>query len=168
MGEVPAPIGEAAHESVEERELVDAVLSARRALVAVAARSLAACEAEITLPQYRALVVLSARGPRRVADLAEALGVTPSTATRMCDRLVAKQLLRRTRSPQDRRSVRVAITAEGRRMVDQVSAARRRELQRVLAQLPPEGRPALVEALRAFSRAAGEVPEEDWALGWGQ
>ena len=157
-----------AHETVEQRELVDAVLSASRALVAVAARSLAACEAEITLPQYRALVVLSARGPRRVADLADALGVMPSTATRMCDRLVAKQLLRRTRSPQDRRSVRVAVTPEGRRMVDQVSEARRRELQRVLSQLPPEGRPALVDALRAFSRAAGEVPEEDWALGWGQ
>ncbi len=152
----------------QERELIDAVLSASRALVAVAARSLASCETEITLPQYRALVVLSARGPQRVADLAEALDVLPSTATRMCDRLVAKQLLRRTRSPQDRRSVKVAVTADGRQLVDRISETRRRELQRILSQLPPAGRPAVVEALRAFSRAAGEVPEQDWALGWGQ
>ncbi|HET9076745.1 MAG TPA: MarR family transcriptional regulator [Acidimicrobiales bacterium] len=152
----------------EERELVDAFLSASRALVAVAARSLAACGTEITLPQYRALVVLSGRGPQRVADLAEALDVLPSTATRMCDRLAAKRLLRRNRSPQDRRIVRVGVTEEGRRLVDRVSQARRAELRQVLDHLPPTGRSDLVEALRAFSSAAGEVPEEDWALGWGQ
>ena len=36
-------------------ELVDTVLAASRALVAVAARSLAAAGDEVTLPQYRAL-----------------------------------------------------------------------------------------------------------------
>ncbi len=167
-GAPPSPPSPPSDGGPAERELVDAVLSASRALVAVAARSLAACESEITLPQYRALVVLSARGPQRVADLAEALGVLPSTATRMCDRLAAKRLLRRARSTQDRRIVKVAVTEDGRRLVDQVSQARRRELQEILGQLPAAGRQALVEALRAFSTAAGEVPEEDWALGWGQ
>lgn len=152
----------------DDREVIDAVLSASRALVAVAARSLAACETEITLPQYRMLVVLSARGPQRVADLAEALSVLPSTATRMCDRLAGKQLIRRSRSPQDRRIVNVAVTAAGRRLVDRVSDTRRRELRRILAQMAPAGRPALISALRSFSLAAGEVPEDDWALGWGQ
>jgi DNA-binding MarR family transcriptional regulator len=167
-GAGPAVPGPEPEQASEERELIDAFLSASRALVAVAARSLAACQTEITLPQYRALVVLSGRGPQRVADLAEALDVLPSTATRMCDRLAAKRLLRRHRSPQDRRSVKVAVTGDGRSLVDRVSQARREELQRVLAQLPPTGRSALVEALRAFSSAAGEVPEQDWALGWGQ
>lgn len=161
----PAP---PSHPAPEERELIDAFLSASRALVAVAARSLSACETEITLPQYRVLVVLSARGPQRVADLADALDALPSTTTRLCDRLVAKGLLRRSRSSEDRRSVRVGVTGVGRRMVERVSLARRAELQRVLGQLPPTGRSALVEALRAFSSAAGEVPEKDWALGWGQ
>ena len=164
----PAPSRAAPPGAVDDVDLIDAVLSASRALVAVAARSLAACEHEITLPQYRVLVVLSARGPQRVADLADALGVLPSTATRMCDRLVAKRLLRRARSSQDRRSVKVGVTEEGRRLVDQISQARRGELRQILAQLPPTGRDALVEALRAFSSAAGEVPEADWALGWGQ
>lgn len=152
----------------EDREVIDAVLSASRALVAVAARSLATCEAEITLPQYRMLVVLCARGPQRVADLAEALAVLPSTATRMCDRLAAKHLIRRSRSPQDRRIVHVAVTAAGRDLVDRVSDTRRQELRRVLDQMAPSGRPALIAALRSFSLAAGEVPEEDWALGWGR
>jgi hypothetical protein len=45
-------------------ELVDTVLAASRALVAVAARSLAAAGDEVTLPQYRALIVLAAAGPQ--------------------------------------------------------------------------------------------------------
>ena len=39
--------------------LTAALLSASRALVAVAARSLAAADTEVTLPQYRAMVVLA-------------------------------------------------------------------------------------------------------------
>jgi DNA-binding MarR family transcriptional regulator len=46
-------------------------------------------------PQYRALVVLAVRGPQRPTALAEALAVHPSTITRLCDRLVAKRLVRR-------------------------------------------------------------------------
>lgn len=152
----------------DDRDLIDAVLSASRALVAVAARSLASCENEITLPQYRVLVILCARGAQRVADLAEALDVLPSTATRMCDRLAAKRLIGRSRSAHDRRIVNVTVTPAGRELVDRVSDARRKELRKVLAQIPPAGRPAVVEALRAFSVAAGEVPEDGWALGWGQ
>lgn len=152
----------------EDRDLLDAVLSASRALVAVAARSIAACGTEITLPQYRLLVVLCARGPQRLVELAESLGALPSTATRMCDRLAAKRLVRRARSPQDRRIVIVSVTGDGRDLVRQVSDGRRRELQEILGQIRPEDRPPVVAALRVFSAAAGEVPEADWALGWGQ
>jgi DNA-binding Lrp family transcriptional regulator len=73
--------------------VTDAVLTASRALVGVAARSLAVVDPEVTLPQYRALVVLASRGPRLVGELAEALVIHPSTATRLCDRLVAKKLV---------------------------------------------------------------------------
>jgi len=58
-------------------ELVDTVLAASRALVAVAARSLAAAGDEVTLPQYRALVVLAAQGPQGTAELAAAQGPDP-------------------------------------------------------------------------------------------
>ena len=71
-------------------EVVDAVLRASRVLVAVAVRSLAAVDHDVTLPQYRALVVLASRGPQRPSALAEALAVHPSTITRLCDRLVAQ------------------------------------------------------------------------------
>ena len=116
--------------------VVDAVLSASRVLVAVAARSLADIAEEVTLTQYRTLVVLASRGPQNVASLATHLGVAPATATRMCDRLVRKRLITRTHERGDRRSVRLALTASGRSLVDTVSERRRREIEVLLDAVP--------------------------------
>ena len=88
----------AAASTTSRTDLVDALLSASRAMVALAARSLADLDAEVTLPQFRALVVLASRGPQRVVDISAELGVNASTGTRMCDRLVRKTLIRRYRS----------------------------------------------------------------------
>jgi DNA-binding MarR family transcriptional regulator len=93
--------------------LADAVLTASRTLVAISARSLAAARPEVTLPQYRTLVVLRARGPQSLQSLADELGVVPSTATRMCDRLVAKRLVRRGHPAGNRREVELRITPTG-------------------------------------------------------
>ena len=147
-------------------ELVDTVLAASRALVAVAARSLAAAGDEVTLPQYRALWVLAARGPQGTAELAAELAVNPSTATRMCDRLVRKGLIRRHRQAGDRRSVRITLTAAGRDLVAEATRRRRAELTRLLAALPPGQHEPVIAAFRAFAAAAGELPQPGAALGW--
>lgn len=147
-------------------DVVDAVIGASRALVAIAARSLAGFEEHVSLAQYRALVVLCSRGPQRVADLSKLLDVTPSTATRMCDRLVRKHLATRRREAGDRRRVRIAVTDAGRALVDEVTDRRRREVARILRELPVESREQLIAALRSFSNAAGEVPEQSWSPGW--
>jgi DNA-binding MarR family transcriptional regulator len=149
-----------------DEEFVDAFLSASRALVAVAARSLADLGEDVTLAQYRALVVLAARGPQRAVDLAAGLGVTPSTASRMIERLVRKRLVGRTRTQEDRRTLRVQLTEAGRQIVAQVTMRRREEIERILALTPTRGRKTLTDALQAFAAAAGEAPERDWALGW--
>ena len=142
---------------------MDAVLTASRTLIAVATRSLGAAAEETTIAQYRALVVLASRGPQRMVDLAAALDVAPSTAGRMCDRLVRKALIRRHRARADRRAVLVSVTAAGRQVVDQATA-RRRDADRgdpgACCRRSPAG--AVAEALRAFSDAAGEVPDSQW------
>ena len=152
--------------ALAEDELVDSVLAASRALVAVAARSLAGAGDEVTLPQYRALVVLAGRGPQGTAELAAALAVNPSTATRMCDRLVRKGLVRRHRQAGDRRSVRIALTAPGRDLVAAVTRRRREELARLLGVLPQAQHEPVIAAFRAFAAAAGELPQPGAALGW--
>lgn len=146
--------------------MVDAVLSASRVLVAVAARSLADIAEEVTLTQYRTLVVLASRGPQNLVGLAEAVGVTPATATRMCDRLVKKKLIVRQSEQDDRRQVRLELTKKGLKLVGAVTNRRRREIEAILSTIAPEEQTVLVQALSQFAAAAGEVPEQDWSTGW--
>ena len=136
-------------EQVADEAAVDAVLTASRTLVAVATTSLGAAADDITIAQYRALVVLASRGPQRMADLAAALDVAPSTAGRMCDRLVRKGLIRRHRVRADRRAVKVSITEAGRQVVDEATARRRAAAGRHLGQAL--GPPAVGGGRRAAS-----------------
>ena len=152
--------------SVDQDSMVDAVLSASRVLVAIAARSLADAGEEVTLTQYRSLVVLASRGPQSMAALAEAVAVTPATASRLCDRLVKKGLVRRRSDRQDRRQVRLALTATGRDLVDTVTTRRRHEIAQLLATIPPESQLSVVRALTHLAQSAGEVPEQNWSTGW--
>jgi DNA-binding MarR family transcriptional regulator len=141
---------------------VDAVLAASRSLIALATRSLGAAAEETTIAQYRTLVVLASRGPQRMVDLAAALDVAPSTAGRMCSRLVRRGLIRRHRARSDRRAVLVSVTTAGRLVVDQASARRRALIAEILARLPAHAQHRAAEALAAFADAAGEVPDSQW------
>lgn len=147
-------------------QVIEAIILASRTMVGIATRSLTGATEDVTLPQYRTLVVLTYAGPHRLADLAEALGVSPSTATRMCDRLVRKDLITRTRDAVDRREVNLAVTNAGRKVVAEVIARRRSEVNNVLNAIPVASRPQLVESLNLLSTAAGEAPELDWSPGW--
>lgn len=149
-------------------ELTGAVLTASRLLVAVSARSLAAVEETMTLPQFRAMVVLASRGPMKLVGLAEQLGVNPSTATRMADRLESAGMIDRRVNPDSRREVVLRLTPAGRQVVDGVTARRRQEIAAIVSRMPAEQRANLVAALRSFAQAGGEpsVPEDVHPLGW--
>ena len=149
------PVTGQADAGVADEAAVDAVLTASRTLIAVATRSLGAAAEDTTIAQYRALVVLASRGPQRMTDLAGALDVTPSTAGRMCDRLVRKGLIRRHRARADRRAVQVSITPAGRQVVDQATARRRALIAGILRRLPAPRQLAVADALQAFARRPG-------------
>jgi DNA-binding MarR family transcriptional regulator len=146
--------------------VLDAVLTASRVLVAMAARSLADAGEEVTLTQYRSLVVLASRGPQGVASLAEALAVTAPTASRLVERLVRKGLVRRRTDRQDRRHVRIGLTEAGWDLVRLVTERRRAEIAVLLASIPPDVLEPMATGLRHLAAAAGEVPEQEWSTGW--
>ncbi|MCA1587776.1 MAG: MarR family transcriptional regulator [Chloroflexi bacterium] len=146
-------------------ELGDALLLASRALVGVAARSLAD-EDSVTLPQFRALVLLGTRPRTTVSDLAQALGVHSTTATRLCDRLVRKRLIRRTEAAEDRRETDLHLTAAGRRLLERVTERRRRDLAAIAARMGEFEARAAVAALEAFAAAADEAASEADLFGW--
>lgn len=145
--------------------MVTAVLTASRLLVAVSARSLAAVEEALTLPQFRMLVVLHTRGPLNLSRLAAELDVKPSTAMRMIDRLVAGSMVTRGTAATDRRTSIIALTDKGRRTVTDTTDRRRAEIARIVDAMPAAQRRGLVKALHAFADAGHEPPvrpQLDW------
>lgn len=146
--------------------VTSAVLTASRVLVAISARSLAAAEDRVTLPQFRMLLVVG-QGETKLVTLAERLGVNPSTAMRMADRLAAAGLLKREVNPHNRRETLLRLTGIGRRIVDEVTARRKAEIAAILARMPAPRRQALITAMREFTDAAGEPPTTaSFPLGW--
>ena len=141
---------------------VQAFLLASRALVAVAARSVDDGQSDLTLPQYRALVVLSTRGGLNVTVLADEVGVHQTTASRLVARLVRDGLVERQTNAQNRREVRLDLTAAGRDLLDRVRSRREHDLATILGRMRREDRTAAIAALRAFTEAAGEQPEQHW------
>lgn len=149
-----------------EDELVGALLGLSRVFVGMAARTLASLDDEVTLPQFRTLVVLVSHGPQRIVDLAMELAVTSSTATRMCNRLVRKGLVVREERPEDRRAAWVALTPQGRTLVGEVMRRRREAIGAVIAQLSLPTPAAFAAGVNAVVEASGELSDAQWQRRW--
>ncbi|MEP9381916.1 MarR family transcriptional regulator [Nocardioides sp. KR10-350] len=142
---------------VPDPSLVDTVLTAGRAMVAIAVRSVEAAPVEVTVIQHRVLVLLAARDVLKINELADLLGINQSNASRHCANLEDSGLVTRRRSDTDGRAVEVRLTAAGRGVLEAVDEARRRELTQLLARLPADLLGTADTVFTAFNRAAGEL-----------
>ncbi|WP_327312282.1 MarR family winged helix-turn-helix transcriptional regulator [Streptomyces sp. NBC_01235] len=129
--------------------------------IADAVESLVACwltaadESRHRLParQLLALRTVRRRPELNMTGLAEHLGVGLPTASRLCDRLEAAGLLERTVQPHNRREVQLVVTADGQRLLTDVTEQRVRRLASVFEAMTPAERTALAHGLFAFQRA---------------
>ena len=141
------------------------MVAASKALVGVAAHSLAPIEEELTLVQFRALLLVVEGRATSPGDLAIALDVHPSNATRVSDRLAARGLIVREAAEGDRRAIVLDATTAGRAVIRQVLDQRRREIEKILERMGHEAA-GVADALARFAAAAGESADDAWRLGW--
>lgn len=138
--------------------VTDAVLTASRLLVGVSARSIAAIDDSITIPQFRVLVALYALGPTRPAAVAEILHVNASHATRMVRRLIAANMVEQRADPMVRQEVVLELTEAGERTVAEVTTQQHRNIADIVERMSERQRTYLVDALEAFNVAGGSDP----------
>lgn len=150
-----------AKRGAQQKRTVDATLNASRALMGVVARSLAPVLDQVSLAQFRVLMLLAEHGPTRSGQLAEYLGVHPSTFTRMADRLVAGGWVERQEAPGNRREVHVTLTQSGADLVSEVVERRRAALEQILDPLDAPKCQAILTGLETFAEAAGEPDVQD-------
>lgn len=110
-------------------------------------------ELGLTMTQLRVLFLLRADDGASAGTLAEGLKVTPSTLTRIVDRLVRQGLVRRETDGDDRRLVRHYLTPSGVRTVEELARRGRARMNEVLDRLSPEQLERVVLALEDLSVA---------------
>jgi DNA-binding MarR family transcriptional regulator len=104
------------------REFVEALDGAQARLRSVADRALGELGGGITATQLRLLDRLDRLGESRLIDLADALSIAPSTATRLCDALADRDLIVRHRRGHDRRELQIHLTEAGTALLASVRA----------------------------------------------
>ena len=104
----------------------------------------------VYLGQVDALDMLVFHGSVRMGDLAEALRVDASTATRAVNRLVDADLASRERSDGDGRVMVVVLTEHGKEVHRAMMVRRRDALEGILADLNPKERQQLATLLERF------------------
>jgi DNA-binding MarR family transcriptional regulator len=138
---------------------------ATRDLIDVAVRSVEVVAPGLSLPQFRLMLVLGDLGVTPSTKLARELGVSPSSVTRMADRLVTSGHVSRERDAEKRSIVALALTPHGVETVREVLSWRHVELARILHSMEPGDRAVTARALTTFHLAAASRPEHSH-LGW--
>jgi DNA-binding MarR family transcriptional regulator len=130
----------------------DAVLTLARL-----ARFLERACTDLTLSQYRLLAMI-ADGAERASEIAGRLALTKPTVSATIDTLVERGLVTRTTADDDRRALRLQITAEGRAVVGAAERAMRERLDDLLTRVddPDSVQSALVQLHAALDERREE------------
>ena len=106
------------------------------------------------LGQIDTLDAIARNGPCTMVELADALRIDASTATRAVEPLVRNRLVERRRSDRDARAVIVELSREGRRVERQLTMERFDTLEASLDSFSREERELFADFLERLMRGA--------------
>ena len=137
------------------------ILFARTIARSDPARLEAWVELGLTMTQLRVLFLLRTEDGASAGAMAESLKVTPSTLTRIVDRLVRQGLIRRETDDGDRRLVRHYVSASGASTVEELERSGRARMNAVMDRLSAPQLERLVAALADLTAALDAQEAED-------
>ncbi len=111
----------------------------------------------LSAPQLNALLAVEQDEGVNLRGLAGRLDMILSSASRLCDRLVAAGLVERVPGRSDRREIALYLTPSSRELLHELRERRRAMLGAVLLRMSPPGRAALIQGLTEFAAAAREA-----------
>jgi len=139
-----------AHKDVSSKQLASEMLELWHQIMRGSSEHMYSliAELDVSLTQMKTLHVLfNAADEVSVKELSDPLGLSLPGTSRIVDGLLRRGWVERREDPVDRRIKRVGITAEGRRVVNRIEAARLAGLEDYAASLTPEQRNRLSSAL---------------------
>ena len=102
---------------------------------------------KITMPQFVALEILHREGQSRMTDLARLINVSTAAMTGIVDRLVRDGYVQRASDPDDRRIIKVDLTAKGSRAVKTIIDQRKHIFSKIFGVLSQEDREGYLKIL---------------------
>src|SRR5258705_10001795 len=108
--------------------------------------------------RLRLLYELHCNGPRKMADLADTLSVTPRSITALVDGLEAESLVRRSPHPTDRRITMIELT-EGAATIEEQFESFQAAIERLFTDLDETDRRTLVRVFSALEAKIAKLPE---------
>jgi DNA-binding MarR family transcriptional regulator len=87
-------------------------------------------ELGLTYPQYLVVAVLTEKDGQTIGEIADRLGLEPSTITPLVKRLEQAGLLARRRNPDDEREVKVSLSKQGREVYARTGCLRNELMKR--------------------------------------
>jgi len=109
---------------------------------------------------FRVLEVLLHKGPLPVNTIGPMVDLTPGSISIAVDRLVAKALVSRVESTEDRRVRMVALTPRGKDLIVPAFRKHSGQMKRVFSELSPEELRALEGALKKVGKHADALMEQ--------
>lgn len=103
---------------------------------------------KLTHSQGRVMLYLSLRGPQRMSDIARLLSIGMASATPVVDGLVKMKLVKRLPDPNDRRVVRIELTAAGKRQHEQLTQHHAQKLKLTFGHMSSGQQKEVLECLR--------------------
>ena len=110
--------------------------------------------------RLRVLANLGRLGSPRIGELAAALGITVPSLTSMVERLEDEGMIERHIDPDDRRAVRLNLSASGRRRIKAFYDERRKKWSSLIAHLTPAERQRLIKAFEELHFLLAKAREE--------
>jgi DNA-binding MarR family transcriptional regulator len=111
-------------------------------------------ELRIGFTELAALYATDGNETLTIADLAEAIGRSPSATSRVVTSLERRGLLRRREEVADRRQRTLEVTEEGRALLGRIDSARAEDFLSIVRMLPPGERALIAMGVAALSTRA--------------
>jgi DNA-binding MarR family transcriptional regulator len=104
----------------------------------------------LSIPQFRTLVLLQSAPTTNLSGVADFLGSSLPTASRIVSCLVSKKFVHRRECPCDRRQVELLVTSRGAAMMQKSRTVTQQMLANELQTLPAEQRGTVLSAMKAL------------------
>ena len=114
----------------------------------------------LSMPQFSILMQLYHKGACGMSELSEGFDITPAAASQLVDKLVQADLIARTEDLHDRRAKQVALTLQGKQLLEQGIAERYRWMEQLEIVLSDSEKDKISKALEILIRTVEplEIP----------